>query len=84
MRLRIILGMTANVFGMTGSASLAKETGAIALTFLPAWVMSLVVPAMSLTIARFSLSRALSNVLLPALGLPMMATLTPFLITFPN
>ena len=47
-------------------------------------IVSLVVPAISLTMARFSLSKVLSKVDLPAFGLPMIATLTPFLITLPN
>ena len=47
-------------------------------------MVSRVVPAIALTMARFSLSSALSSVDLPALGLPMMATFTPFLITFPS
>src|SRR5206468_4278738 len=45
--LAIMLGITANVFGMTGSASLAKETGAMALTLLPVWAIALLVPGIS-------------------------------------
>ena len=47
-------------------------------------IVSLVVPAMALTMALFSLSRALSKVDLPAFGLPIIATLTPCLITLPK
>ena len=47
-------------------------------------IVSRVVPAISLTMARSSFSNALSKVLLPALGLPIIATLTPLRITLPN
>ena len=46
--------------------------------------MSLVVPAIALTIALSSLSNAFNSVLLPALGLPTMATFTPLIITLPS
>jgi hypothetical protein len=51
--------------------------------FINSSIVSLVVPAMSLTIALFSFNKLFSNVLLPALGFPTMATRTPFRITFP-
>ena len=46
--------------------------------------VSLVVPAMSETIARSSLRSALSKVDFPTLGSPTIATGIPFLITFPT
>ena len=45
---------------------------------------SRVVPAMSLTMARSSLSKAFSSVLLPTLGLPAIRTGTPFFMTLPE
>ena len=44
---------------------------------------SLVVPAIGETMAFSSLKSALINEDLPTLGLPAMATGTPFLMTFP-
>ena len=44
---------------------------------------SLVVPAIGETIAFSSLNKALSREDFPTLGLPAMATGTPFLITLP-
>ena len=46
-------------------------------------IVSLVVPAMEDTIALFSLRMLLSKVDFPALGLPAITVLTPFLIAFP-
>ena len=43
-----------------------------------------VVPAISETIARSSLSKALSNVDFPAFGRPAITVLIPFLITLPS
>ena len=46
-------------------------------------IVSRVVPGISDTIALSSFRRAFSNVDLPELGLPVIATGMPFLITFP-
>jgi hypothetical protein len=46
-------------------------------------IVSRVVPAILLTIARSSFSNAFSNVDFPALGLPIIATAVPFLMAFP-
>jgi hypothetical protein len=46
--LGIIVASVANVFGMTGSASLAKETGAVGLTLMAAWTVALIEPHVSL------------------------------------
>ena len=47
-------------------------------------MVSRVVPAISLTMALFSFKSALSSVDLPAFGFPIIATCTPFFMTFPN
>ena len=47
-------------------------------------ITSLVVPAISETMALSSFNKTFNNVDLPALGEPTMATGIPFLITFPN
>ena len=47
-------------------------------------IVSRVVPAISLTMARLSFSKLFSKVDFPALGLPIIATLTPCLITLPR
>ena len=47
-------------------------------------MVSLVVPAISLTIALLSFKSVLSKVDFPALGLPTIATLTPFFTTLPS
>jgi len=47
-------------------------------------IVSRVVPAISLTIALLSFNRVFNKVDFPAFGLPMIATLTPFLITLPK
>ena len=46
--------------------------------------VSLVVPGISLTKALCSFNKVFNKVDFPALGLPTMATCTPFFITFPN
>jgi len=46
-------------------------------------MVSLVVPAMEETIALFSLRILLRRVDFPALGLPAITVLTPFLMAFP-
>ena len=46
-------------------------------------IVSLVVPAMEETIALFSLRILLSKVDFPALGLPVITVITPFLIALP-
>ena len=47
-------------------------------------IVSLVVPFISLVIARSSWSRVFNNVDFPVLVLPIIATGTPFFITLPN
>ena len=47
-------------------------------------IVSLVVPAISLTMARSSFNKAFSKVDFPTLGSPTIATGIPFLITFPT
>ncbi len=47
-------------------------------------IVSLVVPAISLTIALSSFKRAFKSVDFPTLGSPTMATGIPFFITFPT
>jgi hypothetical protein len=62
--LAIIVAALANVFGMTGSASLAKETGAVALTLLPAWIIALLAPRLPLREMSIALGPLLGGVML--------------------
>lgn len=47
-------------------------------------IISLVVPAISVTIALFCLNKAFNSDDLPTLGLPTIAKLNPSLISFPS